>query len=96
MRYARKSSNTKDRGADGKMDREEAIVWAWWNLLDTDKSGQLSNREFIVALKSIGFKGNIKKAFAEMNESGNGQISIHELDASAGEFFLQDEIVRID
>ena len=62
------------------MDREEAIVWAWRNLLDTDKNGQLSNRELTVALKSIGFKGSIKKAFAEMEESGDQRAEMEQRD----------------
>jgi len=55
-------------------------VAAAWEALDKDGSGGLDYREFVEACRGMGFQGNLRKIFAELDPSGDGVISIRELD----------------
>ena len=89
----RKKEATAGEANRKSLERQKTLIEGSPDIgsMHTDKSGQLSSREFNVAMQSIGFKGNINKALAEMDESGNGQTSIHEFDAKAGELFEKHE-----
>jgi len=55
-------------------------IAAAWEALDKDGSGGLDYREFVEACRGMGFQGNLRKIFSEFDPSGDGVISIRELD----------------
>jgi hypothetical protein len=56
---------------------------AWRLHLDSDGNGRLSAAEFFAAVRGLGFSGNLKQLWDELDENGSGMISLQEIDADA-------------
>lgn len=57
-----------------------SMMGAWRNLLDADGSGKITFMEFCQAARSVGYGGNLKALWAELDEDNSGFISLKELD----------------
>jgi len=57
-----------------------SIVAGWRNGLDLVGNGKVSFHEFSKAARSIGFAGNIRKTFNELDTNQNGIITLNEVD----------------
>eukprot|EP00746_Dinoflagellata_sp_MGD_P163945 gnl/MRDRNA2_/MRDRNA2_92278_c0_seq1.p1 gnl/MRDRNA2_/MRDRNA2_92278_c0~~gnl/MRDRNA2_/MRDRNA2_92278_c0_seq1.p1 ORF type:complete len:1217 (-),score=374.01 gnl/MRDRNA2_/MRDRNA2_92278_c0_seq1:38-3688(-) len=66
----------------------------WRNCLDPGNNGRVSLGEFCTAVRKVGFKGHLKEAFIELDQNGNGFITINELDAEAANAFRLHEAER--
>lgn len=55
-------------------------VRAWRQGLDRDRNGQLDYNEFKMAVKDVGFAGNARELWHQLDENGNGVVSLWELD----------------
>jgi Ca2+-binding EF-hand superfamily protein len=60
--------------------RYGTVYRAWRLALDRSGDGKLSFVEFTSACRSIGFSGNIKKLWGELDDDGSGVISLAEVD----------------
>lgn len=60
-----------------------SITRAWRMGLDADNSGLLDFREFCSAVKSLGFTGNLRTLWFNLDTDDSGSISLKELDAPA-------------
>eukprot|EP00397_Hematodinium_sp_SG-2012_P007485 GEMP01007531.1.p1 GENE.GEMP01007531.1~~GEMP01007531.1.p1 ORF type:complete len:686 (+),score=116.01 GEMP01007531.1:51-2108(+) len=56
------------------------LVKAWSIAFDRDGNGRISFFEFSSACRALGFEGNIKKTFEEMDVDRNGAISMENFD----------------
>ena len=56
-----------------------------WKHIDEDQNGRLSRAEFFMFLRKIGFGGNAKQLWNDMDDDGSGFISLQELDPEAHE-----------
>eukprot|EP00933_Yihiella_yeosuensis_P020715 TRINITY_DN1654_c3_g2_i6.p1 TRINITY_DN1654_c3_g2~~TRINITY_DN1654_c3_g2_i6.p1 ORF type:complete len:616 (+),score=121.33 TRINITY_DN1654_c3_g2_i6:72-1919(+) len=61
------------------------FVRAWREGLDRDHNGALDYKEFTVACKDVGFHGNPRKTWAELDTDGNGTVSLWELDSNTAQ-----------
>lgn len=59
------------------------LTRAWRTALDTDQSGLLDFREFSSALKDIGYVGNMRTLWFNLDDDQSGSISLKELDPVA-------------
>jgi Ca2+-binding EF-hand superfamily protein len=62
------------------MHRYGTVYRAWRLALDRSGDGKLSFVEFTSACRAIGFSGNIKKLWNELDDDGSGVISLAEVD----------------
>merc|ERR1711959_53678 len=83
----------KRNHANRILSREEALVLAWREKLDFDGNGKLSFVEFSKAVRDIGFVGDVKRIFKELDSNRSGQLSFHDLDSAAG-FHYDEEMAR--
>jgi len=60
-------------------------VRAWRQGLDRDRNGQLDYSEFKMAVKDVGFAGNARELWHQLDENGNGVVSLWELDLDTAE-----------
>lgn len=60
-----------------------SITAAWRNHLDADANGKLSFGEFCQAVRMIGYTGNLKNLWKELDDDCSGTITLKELDAEA-------------
>jgi len=56
------------------------FVRAWREGLDRDRNGRLDQKEFTRAVKDLGFAGNSRELWEELDLNGNGWVSLWELD----------------
>lgn len=63
--------------------RYGSIASAWRQHLDSDGNGKLSFGEFCQAVRMIGYTGNLKNLWRELDEDNSGTISLTELDPEA-------------
>merc|ERR1719424_1795094 len=59
---------------------------AWRSALDLDGNGRLSRNEFFGAARALGYSGNLKDLWSELDEDGSGFISLRELDPESHEY----------
>jgi Ca2+-binding EF-hand superfamily protein len=59
---------------------------AWRTALDLDGNGRLSRNEFFGAARALGYSGNLKDLWAELDEDGSGFIALRELDPESHEY----------
>merc|ERR1719183_1160403 len=59
------------------------LVRAWNKVFDTSGDGKLSFGEMVDACRNMGFGGNIKALWAEMDQDESGFISLWEFDPDA-------------
>lgn len=55
-------------------------IRAWRQGLDRDHNGHLDYDEFKLAVKDIGFAGNVRELWRQLDDNGNGVVSLWELD----------------
>merc|ERR1719265_2151875 len=55
--------------------------------MDTDESGSLNFKEFIAALKSVGYVGDFRSLWYQLDTDQSGSISLKELDEDAAAHF---------
>ncbi|CAE8583926.1 unnamed protein product [Polarella glacialis] len=60
-----------------------SLAAAWKQGLDLDRNGKLTFAEFSKAVRELGFHGNIKACWAELNADGSNDVSLAELDPKA-------------
>merc|ERR1719191_699984 len=95
LKKKEEAKNSKDMGARG-LDafrqllerRFGSVVKAWRKALDSDGNGILSFGEFATACRTVGYLGNVKKLWADLDTDGGGSISLKELDPKAEEAIL--------
>lgn len=63
--------------------RYGTVPAAWRLLLDKDGSGRLSWSEFCQACRELGYSGNLKQLWSELDADGDGFISLWEIDYQA-------------
>ena len=54
-----------------------------WKHIDEDQNGRLSRAEFYTFLRKIGFGGNAKQLWADLDDDNSGFISLEELEPEA-------------
>jgi len=64
--------------------RKFGSIVAGWRALDMDKNGRLSFYEFCNALRSMGYHGNVKMLWRQLDVSGDGFVSLMEIDPEVG------------
>lgn len=57
-----------------------SITRAWRVVMDVDGNGRLSFREFCHALREVGYVGDFKTLWYQLDEDLSGEITLHELD----------------
>merc|ERR1719159_1952142 len=60
--------------------RYGTVYRAWRLALDRSGDGKLSFVEFTSACRAVGFSGNIKKLWHELDDDNSGVISLAEID----------------
>jgi len=63
------------------------LTRAWRVALDVDDSGLLDAREFAAAMKVIGYVGNVRSLWFNLDDDQSGFISLKEIDPEASEAF---------
>jgi len=63
------------------------VTRAWRMGLDADESGLLDFREFCQALKELGYSGNLRALWYNLDDDNSGNIGLKELDAVAAQAF---------
>jgi len=58
---------------------------AGWRALDIDGNGRLSFNEFCIACRKMGYHGNLKKLWRQLDENCNGFVSLTEIDEQVGQ-----------
>lgn len=58
---------------------------AGWRAMDKDGSGRLSFHELCGACRAMGFGGNLKRLWEELDTNCNGHVTIMDLDAQVGQ-----------
>uniref|UniRef100_A0A7S4R6Z4 EF-hand domain-containing protein n=1 Tax=Alexandrium monilatum TaxID=311494 RepID=A0A7S4R6Z4_9DINO len=79
-------------GAEGfrqHLRRKYGSSLAGWRALDWDCSGMLSLNEFCAACRRMGFHGNLKQLWSELDTNGNGFVSMMEIDPEAGNYIAR-------
>jgi len=61
------------------------LTRAWRTALDSDASGLLDAREFCAAMDVIGFVGNARSLWYNLDDDQSGHISLSEIDAPAAQ-----------
>jgi hypothetical protein len=61
------------------------LTRAWRVALDVDDSGLLDAREFAAAMKVIGYVGNVRSLWFNLDDDQSGTISLKEIDPDAAE-----------
>lgn len=60
-----------------------SVARAWRICMDTDESGSLNFREFVLALKAVGYVGDFRSLWFQLDADQSGSISLKELDPEA-------------
>jgi hypothetical protein len=63
-------------------------VLAGWRVLDKDGYGRLSFQNFCSACRRMGYHGNLKLLWADLDKSGSGFVSIMEIDPEVGHYVI--------
>jgi len=61
------------------------IPAAWKHVIDVCGNGRVPFGEFCVAMRRMGFSGNIQAIFNELDSNGAGAITLHDLDPAAAQ-----------
>eukprot|EP00931_Biecheleriopsis_adriatica_P047507 TRINITY_DN27394_c0_g2_i1.p1 TRINITY_DN27394_c0_g2~~TRINITY_DN27394_c0_g2_i1.p1 ORF type:complete len:691 (+),score=138.37 TRINITY_DN27394_c0_g2_i1:83-2074(+) len=64
------------------------FVRAWRQGLDIDHNNRLEYKEFVRAVKDVGFAGKPRELWQELDLNGNGWVSLWELDAETAQRLL--------
>ncbi|CAJ1405684.1 unnamed protein product [Effrenium voratum] len=64
-------------------------VRAWRMGLDRDHNGHLDYNEFKMAVKDVGFAGHARELWEQLDENGNGVVSLWELDLATAQLLKQ-------
>lgn len=65
------------------------FVRAWRSGLDRDRNGHLDYHEFTRACKDVGYAGNPRELWKELDVNGNGIVSLWELDMPTAELMKE-------
>lgn len=84
------SPKTQERAAIGAADLDSlkkllvrkygTICQAWRHVLDLDGNGKLSFLEWCKALRTVGFEGNIKATYKQLDDDNSGIVTFAELE----------------
>lgn len=90
VKNGRASDDVEFWGAKGKdgfvtyLEKKFGNMVNGWRALDRDGSGRLSFHEFCNACRAMGYHGNLKKLWKELDVNNNGCVSLMEIDAEVG------------
>merc|ERR1719502_1106660 len=62
-----------------------SIYGAWRNALDLDGNGRLSFGEFCIALRNLGYGGNVKEIWFALDQDHDGFVSLSDIDPTVDE-----------
>lgn len=65
------------------------FVRAWRQGLDRDRNGHMDYQEFTRAVKDVGFAGNPRDLWKELDANGNGTVSLWEVDMPTAELIKE-------
>eukprot|EP00931_Biecheleriopsis_adriatica_P007443 TRINITY_DN108721_c0_g1_i1.p1 TRINITY_DN108721_c0_g1~~TRINITY_DN108721_c0_g1_i1.p1 ORF type:complete len:1204 (+),score=286.18 TRINITY_DN108721_c0_g1_i1:87-3614(+) len=88
----RASDDVEFFGSKGKegfrnyLEKKYGSVVCGWRALDRDKSGRLSFAEFCMACRAMGYHGNLKKLWKELDVNSSNAISLMEIDSDVGHY----------
>lgn len=60
-------------------------IIAGWRAIDLEGNGRLSFQELCRACRSLGYHGNLRKLWDELDRNGDGHITVGEIDPEVGE-----------
>jgi len=92
VRKNRADDDAEFWGAKGKdgfrtyLKKKFGTILHGWRALDQDRCGRLSFQEFCQACRAMGYHGNFKKLWAELDEKKTGMVSLMEIDADVGHY----------
>lgn len=66
--------------------RQFGSIVAGWRALDYDKRGRLTFYEFCNACRRMGYHGNLKVLWSQLDSKRNGAISLWDIDPEAGHY----------
>eukprot|EP00747_Dinoflagellata_sp_TGD_P165627 gnl/TRDRNA2_/TRDRNA2_187163_c0_seq1.p1 gnl/TRDRNA2_/TRDRNA2_187163_c0~~gnl/TRDRNA2_/TRDRNA2_187163_c0_seq1.p1 ORF type:complete len:456 (+),score=80.00 gnl/TRDRNA2_/TRDRNA2_187163_c0_seq1:96-1463(+) len=64
-----------------------SVARAWRVALDADSSGLLDFREFVAAMKDVGYQGNLRSLWYNLDIDQSGYVSLYELDKDAAKAY---------
>eukprot|EP00440_Ansanella_granifera_P041816 gb/GFBE01045337.1/.p1 GENE.gb/GFBE01045337.1/~~gb/GFBE01045337.1/.p1 ORF type:complete len:1196 (+),score=297.39 gb/GFBE01045337.1/:1-3588(+) len=91
-KHGRASDDVQFWGAKGKegfkkfLESKCGTIVSGWRALDKDRSGRLSFSEFCIACRAMGYHGNFKKLWSELDVNKSGMVSLMELDEEVGHY----------
>ena len=92
LQRSRDAENVEFLGAKGKdgfktfLQKKFGSVLKGWRAVDSENSGRLGFHEFCYACRAVGFHGNLKKLWSELDVKQRGMVSLMEVDSEVGKY----------
>lgn len=92
LQRSRDADDIEFLGAKGKdgfrtfLQKKFGSILKGWRAIDSDNSGRLGFHEFCHACRAVGFHGNFKKLWSELDVKQSGTVSLMEVDSEVGKY----------
>lgn len=92
VKEGRASDDVEFWGAMGRqgfktyLEKKFGSLVAGWRQLDKGKNGRLSFYEFCNACRAMGYHGNLKQLWAQLDSDNSGMVSLMEIDEEVGTY----------
>lgn len=92
LKRSREEEDTAFWGSKGKegfrtfLQKKFGGILKGWRAVDSQGSGRLGFHEFCHACRAVGFHGNFKKLWAELDEKDTGSVSLMDVDGEVGHY----------
>mmetsp|Transcript_28237 Transcript_28237/g.65295 ORF Transcript_28237/g.65295 Transcript_28237/m.65295 type:complete len:1163 (+) Transcript_28237:149-3637(+) len=95
VKYVQSMEDSQFWGKQGRLGFRKYLVYRFgsvlhgWRVLDEERNGKLSKQEFANACRRIGYHGNLKELWFQLDKDGSGFITMMEIDPEVGEYLGQ-------